>query len=509
METQRWRVAVGQISSESNHFVVRPCELDLFQHTGFLYEGQGVFQLRGTGGEIAGMLSVLDAACDLEVVPLLAARANSSGPLSPACYGYLREHLLAPLTAAGPVDAVLLSHHGSMAAVGEDDPEGDIAVAVRRIVGPAVPIVMTLDLHGNTTARMVAQTTAILGYEQYPHYDTYETGVRAAHLLLRTLRRAVRPTMAQAKLPMVVTGFHGSTFGAGPFAHLMRQTKALEAQPGILSTSMFPVGSYIDMPDMGCSSVVITDNDPGRAEAEARGLATALWTARREFYVETLPVATAVARGRAVAGRPILLLDTADTTGGGAEGDSSDLVRDLLAMGVTEPCLAMVVDPQAAQACRRAGAGREVTLHLGHQQDATWGRPFMVTGRVVRLVDGAFQYTGGILGGSWATMGPSAVLAVGPVQVLIMTYPTYDWADEQYRAAGLDPQQAKFVGVKNMMNYRRAYGAVMKAAFVLDLPGPTPADFRGLPFRRVMRPIFPLDDLAESELRVTHSRVLV
>jgi len=254
---------------------------------------------------------------------------------------------------------------------------------------------------------------------------------------------------------------------------------------------------------------VITDDDPGRAAAEARALETALWAARREFDVETLPVAAAVARGRAVAGGPILLLDTADTTGGGAEGDSSDLVRDLLAAGVTEPCLAMVVDPQAAQACRRAEAGREVTLHLGHQQDPTWGRPLAVTGRMVRLVEGDFQYTGGILGGSWATMGPSAVLAVGPVQVLIMTYPTYDWADEQYRAAGLDPRQAKFVGVKNMMNYRRAYGAVMKAAFVLDLPGPTPADLRGLPFRRVTRPIFPLDDLAEPDLRVTHSRAPV
>jgi microcystin degradation protein MlrC len=500
------RVAIGQISSESSHFVSFLCELELFRETGFLYEGNELFKLAGTDGEVGGMLAALARDPAVEVVPLLAARANSSGPLSVSCHTYLRDGLLRALADASDVDGVLLSHHGSMAAVGEDDPEGAIAAAVREIVGPDVPVVMTLDLHGTVTPRMVEHTTAILGYEQYPHHDTFQTGERAAALLLRTLSGEARPAMALAQLPLIATAFHASTQGGGPFAALMRQAKELERDPAILSTSLFFVGSYIDVPEMRCSAVVIANGDPDRARREALTLAQAFWERRRDFDVDTLSVADAVARGRAIAGGPVLLLDTADTTGGGAAGDGIDLVRRLLEAGVTEKCLAMVVDPAAAQACLAAGAGQTVTLEVGHRVDPAWGTPLRLTGEVLRSVDGRFRYTGGILGGTWASMGPSAVVQVGPIELLIMTYPTYDWADEQYRAAVLHPEEAKFVGVKNMMNFRYGYRDVMKGYFVLDLPGPTPQDMRALPFRRITRPIFPLDeDISEPEIRVTTS----
>jgi microcystin degradation protein MlrC len=165
----------------------------------------------------------------------------------------------------------------------------------------------------------------------------------------------------------------------------------------------------------------------------------------------------------------------------------------------------MVIDPEAVQACVHAGVGREVTVEIGHKLDPTWGTPLRVTGTVKRLSDGRFQYSGGILSGSWVTMGPSAVLGIGCIQLLIMTYPTYDWADEQYRAVGLDPQQAKFVGVKNMMNFRNGYKDIMKGFFVLDLPGPTPPDMRSLPFKRVSRPLYPFDDLTDPKIRISTS----
>jgi microcystin degradation protein MlrC len=184
----RRRIAVGQISSESNHFVSTPCELDFFRKTGYLLEGNELLTLAGTDTEVAGILATLEEAEDVDIVPLLAARANSSGPLSFACYSFLKDHLLTSLRTGGSVDSVILSHHGSMAAEGEDDPEGDIAGAVRDIVGPTVPIVMTVDLHGNVTRRMVEATNAILGYEHYPHDDVYTTGVRGASVVLRTVR---------------------------------------------------------------------------------------------------------------------------------------------------------------------------------------------------------------------------------------------------------------------------------------------------------------------------------
>jgi microcystin degradation protein MlrC len=487
------RVAVGQISCESNTFSAFTCDLDTVRKTGYLYEGDEILELRDKNNEVAGMIATVEGS-GARVVPLLASRWNSSAMVSSECYGYLRAHLLGRLQEAGAVDGVLLSCHGSMVVEGMDDPEADLARAVREMVGPRVPVVMTLDLHGNVTRPMLDSLTAILGYKEYPHDDPVTTGERAARLLLKTARGEATPVMAWVRLPMIQTAFNASTKGTGPFAQLMNQAKALEHEPSILSASMQFVGSYIDIPDMGCSTVVISDGDRERALREARRLAGAFWGRRREFLVETVSVAEAVRRGRAIDG-PIVLLDTADTTGGGAAGDSIDLVAGLLDVGVTEPSLAMVVDPEGAQACLRAGAGSNVTVELGHRVDPRWGKPIRVTGKVVRVSDGRFTYTGGIFGGTVGSMGPSAVLQIGSIQLLVQSLPTYDWKDEQYRSVGMRPETAKFVGAKNMMNFRNAYGAIMKGQFVLDLPGPTAPDMRSLPFTRARRPWFPLDEV--------------
>jgi microcystin degradation protein MlrC len=241
----------------------------------------------------------------------------------------------------------------------------------------------------------------------------------------------------------------------------------------------------------------VTDGDAALAARHAEELARAFWEQRREYDEPVLPVAEAVVRGRKIEGGPVLLLNTPDTTGGGAAGDSIALVKGLLEASVTEPTLAMVVDPEAAAECHRRKVGDTLTLRVGHKIDRRWGSSLELTAELVRLTDGRFRYTGGVFGGIEACMGPSAVLRVGSIQLLVMSRPTYDWAYEQYASAGLDPRAAKFVEVKNMMNFRQGYRDIAKGWFALALPGPTPIDYRALPFQRVKRPIYPLDEMAE------------
>jgi microcystin degradation protein MlrC len=500
------RIGLGGISLESNDFVPFTAELTDFTEGGFLVEGEAIFDLAGSELEIAGALERLRQEPEVDVVPLLAARGVSSGRVSQLAYARLRSGLLDTVRRSLPLDGVYLFLHGSMEAIGEDDPEGDMTSAVRELVGADVPVVVSCDLHANVTRRMVEATDAILGYEHYPHDDTRRTGVRSGELLLRIFRRQVTPSMAHAKLSLLLTAFNSTTLSDTPFAHLMAQAKEMELDPDVLSASLFLVGSYLDAPDVGCSAVVITDGDLQRAQEEASRLALAFWHRRFEFRVETVSVPEAVRRGRQVDGGPVLLLDTADTTGGGAAGDGIGLVRGLLEAGVAEPCLAMVVDPEVASACHRAGLAAELELSVGHKRDPRWGEPLRLRARVEQLSDGHFRYRGGILGGIEVTMGASAVLAVGAIRLLVMSVPTYDWGDDQYRALGLDPAAAKFVGVKNMMNFRFGYGDLMKAFYVLDLPGPTPPDMRQLPFRRLRRPVFPLDyGLEEPGLQISTS----
>ena len=485
-----YRIAIGSIIIECNHLGGTPADIEHFRRTELYYDRE---ILGLSNGVVGGMLSVL-ADRKVQVAPLLVASACPSGPITSSCYQQMKAGLLDRLRQSLPVDGVLLPLHGAAVAEDVDDVEGDLLVAVRAVVGPDVPIVVTLDLHADVTEAMVRSANAILGWETYPHRDTFETGVRGAQLLLDTLDGKCRPTMAAAKVPVLVSAINGGTEGHGPFADVMRLAKSHEGKNGVLSTSVFLVHPYIDVPGMGGGGVVITDDDPHKAESLAREIAEMYWSRRFDLEPKLLSPSEAIAQGLRIEGGPVLLVETADCCGGGASGDSVATLKALLESNITQPSLVPVVDPEAAAACHRAGVGHEIAVELGHKIDPKWGRPIFVRGTITTLSDGRFIYgNGGVWENQETSMGPSAVLKVDNIQILIMSRPTYDWMDEQFRCVGLDAAKAKFVVAKNPMNYQMAYAGIAKAAFVLDTPGPTPATMRHYAYQKLQRPYFPAD----------------
>lgn len=484
------RIAIGGVFIECNQLGGRPTEIADFARVE-LRRGEEV--LASTGGVVGGMLGVLRAR-GAQVAPLLYASALAGGPLTRACYAEIKEGILARLRAALPVDGLLMPLHGSGVAEGVGHLEDDLLLAAREVVGREMPIVGTLDLHAHVTEPMIRAANALFAWETYPHRDAFGTGERGARMILDILEGMHRPAMAIAKVPVLVSGVHGGTEGAGPFADVMRHAKAREGQGGVLSTSVLLVHPYLDLPDMGGGGLVITEGNLTQAEAVAREIALEYWSRRYDLEPPVFTPGEAIARGMRLEGGPVLLVETADCAGGGAVGDSVHALRALLETCPDAASLAPVVDPEAAQACHRAGQGAEVTVALGFQIDRHWGQPLTVTGRVERLSDGRFLYRGGVWGGQWGDMGPSAVLRVGGARALITTHATYDWADEQYASMGLDVRGSKFVVVKNPMNYRLGYGEVSRGAFILDTPGPTPATLRHVRYARVQRPYFPADE---------------
>jgi microcystin degradation protein MlrC len=428
-----------------------------------------------------------------EVVPLLVASACPGGPLPASCYRALKTEMLDRLRAALPVAGVLLALHGSASAEDAGDLEGDLLAAVRNVVGPALPVVATLDLHAHVTAEMVRHADALVAWETYPHKDAFTTGQRGARLLLDTLAGRCRPAMALAKVPVLVVGVLGHTEGEGPFADVMRFAKSHEGKPGVLSTSAFLVHPYLDLPDMGGGGLVITNGEPERAAAIATEIARRYWDRRFDLDPPVFTPEEAIRRVLQIEGGPVLVVETADCCGGGAAGDSVATLRALLGLPLPGPALVPVVDPEAAALCHRAGPGATVTLTIGHKLDPRWGTPVTLQGQVMRTLDGRFRYTGGIWEAQEGHMGPSAVVRAGRVEVLLTTHATYDWADEQFRAAGLDARSAKFVVVKNPMNHRLGYASIARAAFILDTPGPTPAVLHHVRYQRLRRPYYPAD----------------
>lgn len=483
------RVAVGGLLIECNHLGGVPADLAAFEENEFR-RGDEVLEHTGV---IGGMVDVLRQR-GVSIRPLIMASCCSRGPVTAACYDSLKREMVDRLRQAMPVDGVVLALHGAAAAENARDLDGDLIEAVRAVVGPDVPVVVTLDLHADVTEPMVRGADALVAWETYPHVDTFETGVRGARLLLDILDGKCRPTMAVAKVPVLVGAIHGGTSGESPFADIMRLAKSHEGRDDVVSTSVLLVHPYIDVPGMGGGGVVITNNNMERAETLAREIAEMYWQRRFDFEPKVYSPAEAIRLGMAIDGGPVLLVETADCCGGGAAGDSVASLRALLEADRNLPALVPVVDPEAAAACHRAGEGAEVTLDLGHKIDPKWGSPLRVTGKIVKLTDGRFQYgRGGVWCGQEGNMGPTAVLRVGSVKILIASRATYDWADEQFRSVGMDPTRAKFLVAKNPMNYHMAYGAISRAAFILDTPGPTPATVRHVPYRHMQRPYFPLD----------------
>lgn len=495
------RIAIGQVMEESNTFVRQRADLEHYRNNQLLYGDDVMTKLRGSRVEVGGFLDALGKA-GVDVVPTVAANCVSSGPVPRGTFETLKAALLDRLAASGRVDGVLLALHGSMVLDDDPDGEGDLLAAVRKQVGESVPIIATLDLHAHITPRMVEEADALVGYDTYPHIDLYETGVKGARLLLATIRGEVHPVTVFALSPMIVPA-EGMGTSDQPMAGLMAEAKRLEKRPGVLSVSLFPVQPWLDVPHTGFAVVAVADGARRAAEIEpvVRELAWKAWEARRAFEAALVAVDDAIRRALAMDGGPIVLSESADSTGSGSPGDSVAVLERLLALGVRERCLVTVVDPAAVTRAIQAGVGSEITVSLGGALDSRWSRPVTIGGRVHILSDGRFVFSDQKARGTEGHMGRAAVIEVGAISVLVTERPSFTVDPAFFRSVGLEPRDAKIVVVKSPLQFRDGYGGFARALWVVDTPGPSTANFARLDWQHLTRPIFPFDDDFEPDIR--------
>ncbi len=320
---------------------------------------------QGLNSELVGALAVFGEAGNVEVVPTYSARMIvSGGTMAQADFERMRDELLTAVRAAPKVDGIYLSLHGAMAAEQEDDPEGLFLAEIRKFVGEEVPIVVSLDLHGILTDRMLTHADAIVAYHTYPHVDFVTTGARAARLLLRIMAGEVQPVTALVKIPALVRGDELIT-ATGLFGGMIRHAAGIENTPGGLSAGMFIGNPFTDVADLRSNAFVVTDADEAWAAREATAMAEDFWGVRRRLQAPFASLDEAVRVAQATAHGTVILKDAADATSSGASGDSNLIVAALLAAGYGGRILAPMVDAQAVQDALHAGVGNMVTTTLG------------------------------------------------------------------------------------------------------------------------------------------------
>jgi microcystin degradation protein MlrC len=424
---------------------------------------------------------------DWDLVEGTYAFALPAGRTERLVYEDLRDRILAQLTAAGPVDMVALSLHGAMCAIGYDDCEGDLLAHVRRVVGPGVPIGVEFDPHAHLTDAMVENADVLVAYKEYPHTDFLERGEELIDLLERSARTGWRPARAVFDCRMIGR-FHTTR---EPMKALVAEMIAAEQRPGIASVSLVHGFPWGDVAEMGARFLVLGDRaDEAAALAEALGVR--LRALRHKTFTPAQPIDAGLALALAAQRGPVVLGDVSDNPGGGAPGDSTILLEQVL-NARTSACLGPLWDPHAVETCNAAGLGARLQLSLGGRSGPGSGRPLLLDVEVTGLADEAFQ--------SWAgtrmSLGRTCAVRSGDVSVVITSTRDQAYSPDLFEAVGVNPAAHRLVVVKSAQHFVAGFTGMAAEIILVSGGGPLETDFRKVRYRHVRRPMWPLDDLFE------------
>ncbi len=491
------RILIAQAKHETNTFSNLPTDLQAYANRMLRYGDAIPGAVRGTNIELAGVLEVAERE-GWALTFSVAADATPSGKLTADCWTHLKQTILNTLEQKGPFDGILLALHGAMVTETTEDGEGDLLGEIRARVGPALPVVATLDLHANVTDAMARHANAFVTYRSYPHIDMAARGTEAAALMARVLRGEIQPRTLVRRGPQLDGADHGRS-QSGPMVELLARAERHMQESGILVVNVQAGFPWADIRDVGPSVAVSYDTQvagtDGRAAAIADQMIASVWKTRHEKSITHLSTFDAIARCAQVEfdGRPIVLADFSDNPGGGSYGDSTALLEAMVDARLENAAFALIADAETAAIAHRAGKGAEIRLRLGGKHDPQLAPGFDIAARVVSLSDGRFVYEGPMQRGISASMGPSAVLRIGGIDVVVASNRFQVYDRQFFASQGIDPAAKRVLAVKSAHHFRAAFAPIAREILVVDAAGITSPDPKKFPYRNVRRPIWPLD----------------
>lgn len=486
------KVTLAQFIFESNTFAPQETEIDLFKKGGVWLDNEADVRAWAaeTDSQMHGSLGALEVA-DWETAPCFVAMCGSSaGRMSASCFEEIRHNLLRCVAATTPFDVLILHLHGAAAAVGEDDPEGNILEAVRTELGFDRKLILSLDLHANFTRRMLVLPDAVTAYRTYPHMDFTATGERAAQLAMHE-----GPfTRAAAKVSVLMSPADSTHF-EGNLCHLLTRARKLEQHPHILDVCILPVQPWMDIDEFG-SAVVLTATAEGVPVTEMEKLAREWYNQRHQWSSRLTPWSEILEKLKNKQSKPWILVDSADATAGGSPGHSAEALRQLLPFKNELPgkVLLWVVDPKTVAAARD-GASHFTT----GDPSVDW------KGQVLWTGVGNYRARGGAYTGQSFSMGEAAVIKSGQIQLVACSYPALTPDPAFYECVGLKPDDALAVMGKSMTGWMAAFDAGWDRGMLFDGPGICTLDFANIPFTKGGRKLWPVDPSPENAIEVWQS----
>eukprot|EP01102_Stenamoeba_stenopodia_P007827 TRINITY_DN2212_c0_g1_i2.p1 TRINITY_DN2212_c0_g1~~TRINITY_DN2212_c0_g1_i2.p1 ORF type:complete len:536 (-),score=118.42 TRINITY_DN2212_c0_g1_i2:1275-2690(-) len=455
----------------------------------------------------------LDLASEIgaEIVTPIAAEAMPGGPVTLDAYTRMVDAIVNAVETSN-CDAAMLDIHGAMVTDSDDitDGEGELLERIRK-KRPDLPIAVTCDLHGNLTDKMVKNCTVLIGYKTYPHVDMYAVGYQVGKIFLRSLTGEVKPVMAWGNRPILAQTLKMGTDDE-PMKEIMRIATEMENDKDskILAATFFGGFPMADFKFAGISAICIADGDQEAAQAAVDKLLNQAWQERENFIYKHEPLEQAIARAKKLGEepyqgdpKPIILLDHADNCGSGATQDVMTVIKEIIKQGLDDVAVAAVWDPEAVKTMNTAGVGSTITIQLGGKSEmpsiGLKGQPLELTGKVKTISDGEWIVRGPMYTGVKVFMGLSAVFEVptgngaGKMQIVVVSRHHEPWDQGVFLNLGIDPKYKRYLLLKSRIHYRAGFAPLARATITCDGEGVTTSDNSLLKFKRLRRPIYPID----------------
>ena len=488
-----FNVLTAEISHETNSFSIQETDEQAFRRR-YVLTGEEAIAERGQANtELAGFLDVARSR-HWHVNHVLSAAAGPSGRVRKETFGWLCDPIISSLMER-QVDGILLGLHGAMDLEFCDDGEGELLRRIRAVVRNVTPIAVSLDPHANVSCQMCDLADILVSFKTYPHVDMRDTGRHAGEILHRTMAGDIKPRTIRASRPMLEE-VNGGRTDVGPMIDRLAAARAYEKQADVFAVSINAGFAGADVAEVGPTVLVTGQGDFAVHRAFAESIADDIWDKRRDVLNAYYSVdeAAAIAAAYEDSNGPLVIADYSDNPGAGGYGDSTSLLRALLDAGVGDACFGPMVDGEAARTLHSIDVGQRVSIVLGGKTDARFGGgPLTLEAELLATSDGNFIGDGPMIRGLAGCFGPSVVLRVDDIEILVVTIARQILDLSQFTTFGIEPQGKSVVAIKSMQHFRAAFEPIAGQVIVCDSGALCTPRYDRLPYRNVPRPIFPLD----------------
>lgn len=488
------RVFLAGLFHETNTFVEQPTPKEAF----VILRGEELLSCLGNDSPMDGFLQTARS-YGWNVRPGVDYRALPSGPVGDAVFEAFWEEVrerLVPALAEG-LEAIFLILHGAMATESQSDPEGELLRRIRELPGTAdLPLFAVLDLHANVSEAMCRHASALIPYRKNPHTDAREAAVRGARLLWRSLTSGKTPQTHYLHSRVLLSPPQTGTADT-PMRELEALARSLEKSAGHWEIGLAAGFAHADTPDTGLSFWVVSEQPEISCHNSLESLFHEARALTRDLAPKEWDLEEALDRITEEKKFPALLVEPADNIGGGTPGDATFIFRALLNRKFARTGV-ILNDPAAVQILQNHTSGDTLRLALGGKGSRLDPGPVELEITLERLTDGHFTLEDkhshlASISGSKIAMGPTALVRHGHVAILLTSHATPPFDLGQWRSQGLDPEDLEVIGVKAAVGHRQAYDPIAKSSFTVSTLGPGTSDLRSLPYEKIRRPIYPLD----------------